>query len=174
MVIFGIIKHVMSSASESEMGALYYGCKGATPLRTTFEELSHSQGGPTPVTTNNSTAYGLTLDTMVSISSKENDIRFWWLKLCGAQRLLSFLWAHLSTNRADYPSKQRSPQHYTHLRSQYVVTSRKSPLLPKWGNLYTRRHWRNSECLTFVLLLFLYWFLLTTSNVNTNSLARMC
>ena len=59
----------MSSASEAEMGALYYGCKGATPLRTTFEELSHSQGGPTPVTTNNSTAYGLTLDTMVSIAS---------------------------------------------------------------------------------------------------------
>ena len=32
-----IIKHVMGSASESEMASLYYNCKKAVPMKTTLE-----------------------------------------------------------------------------------------------------------------------------------------
>ena len=70
LILSGIIKHVMSSAYEAEIGALYYGCKSATPLRTNIEELGHSQEGTTQVATNNSTDHGLTLDKMVSKVSK--------------------------------------------------------------------------------------------------------
>jgi hypothetical protein len=59
-----IIKHVMSSASKAELAALYYGCKLAAPLRTTLEELGHIQPTPTPITTDNITAQGLTIGTM--------------------------------------------------------------------------------------------------------------
>ena len=51
-------KHVMSSASESELKALFYNCKAAVPLRVTLEEMGHRQP-KTPVTTDNSTAHGL-------------------------------------------------------------------------------------------------------------------
>ena len=54
LVLFAIIKHIMASASETELAALFYGCKEAIPLRTTLEELGYSQPGPTPVTTDNS------------------------------------------------------------------------------------------------------------------------
>ena len=37
LILYGIIKHVMSSAPEAEIGALYYGFKSATPLRTTLK-----------------------------------------------------------------------------------------------------------------------------------------
>jgi hypothetical protein len=47
-----IIKHVMSLASESELAALYYGCKIAVPIQTTLDEMGHTQP-PTPVTTDN-------------------------------------------------------------------------------------------------------------------------
>ena len=41
-ILSGFIKHVMSYASEAEMGVIYYGWKSATPLRTTLEELGHA------------------------------------------------------------------------------------------------------------------------------------
>ena len=48
-ILSTVIKHVMSSASEAETGALYYGCKRAIPYRVTLEEMRHSQPGPTGV-----------------------------------------------------------------------------------------------------------------------------
>jgi hypothetical protein len=75
-----IIKHVMLSASEAEFATLYYGCKLADPLQTTLEELDHFQLTPTPVTTNNITAQGLTMGTIAPKASKSMDQCFHWLK----------------------------------------------------------------------------------------------
>ena len=84
-VLSKIIKHVMSSASEAETGDLYYRCKRAIPYRVTLQEIGHPQTEPTPVTTYNNTAHGLTLVTMDSKASKSNDMRFQWLKFREAQ-----------------------------------------------------------------------------------------
>ena len=79
MVLSTIIKHVMASASETELAALFYGCKAAIPLRVALEEMGHPQPGPTPVTTDNATAVGLTQKTMTPKASKSMDMRFHWL-----------------------------------------------------------------------------------------------
>ena len=121
MVLSTIIKHVMGSAAESEMAALFYGCKQAIPLRVTLEEMGHPQPGPTPVTTDNSTAHGLTMDKMIPKASKSMDMRFQWLKCRRAQRLFKFLWARGIKNRADYPSKHHHPSHHMRVRPEYVV-----------------------------------------------------
>jgi hypothetical protein len=60
MVLSAIIKHMMASASETELAALFYGCKAAIPLQIALKEMGHPQPGPTPITTDNSTAIGLT------------------------------------------------------------------------------------------------------------------
>jgi hypothetical protein len=52
---------------------LYYGCKLAALLQTTLEELGHVQQTPTPITTNNITAQGLTVGTMTPKASKSMD-----------------------------------------------------------------------------------------------------
>ena len=109
LIFSRIIKHVMSSAYEAEIWALYHGCKSAIPFQTTLEELVHSQERPTKVTTDNSTAHGLTLDTMVSKSSKSNDMCLRWSKCRGTQQLFSFLWARGYNNRSDYPNEDHSP-----------------------------------------------------------------
>lgn len=124
LVLSAIIKHVMSSASESELAALYYGCKGAIPLRVTLEEMGHRQPGPTPVTTDNTTAHGLTMKTMTPKASKSMDMRFQWLKCRRAQRLFRYLWARGSKNRADYYSKHHASQHHQNVRPQQVVDHR--------------------------------------------------
>ena len=78
-VLSTIIKHVMSSASKAETGALYYGCKRAIPYQVTLEEMGHPQTDPTPVTTDNNAAHGLTMGTMTSKASKSNNMIFQWL-----------------------------------------------------------------------------------------------
>ena len=62
-ILSAIIKHVMSSASEAETGALYYGCKRALPYKVTLEEMGHRQP-PTPVHCDNLTATGIANDTV--------------------------------------------------------------------------------------------------------------
>ena len=120
LVLSAIIKHVMASASETEIASLFYGCKEAIPLRVTLEEMGHPQPGPTPVTTDNSTAVGLTLDTMIPKASKSMDMRFQWLKCRRAQSLFRFLWAKASKNRADLPSKHHPAKHHLWIRPRYV------------------------------------------------------
>ena len=111
----------MSSASEAETGALYYGCKRAIPFCNTLEEMGHPQHEPTPATTDNNTAHGLTIGTMDSKASKSNDMRFQWLKCRKAQRLFRFLWAKGSLNRADLPSKYHLASHHIKIRPSLVV-----------------------------------------------------
>ena len=118
-VLSTIIKHVMSSASEAETSALFYGCKRAIPYRVTLEEMGHPQS-KTPVTTDNNTAHGLTMGTMNSKASKSNDMRFQWLKCRKAQGLFRFLWARGHLNRADYPSKHHQASHHQRVRPSVV------------------------------------------------------
>jgi hypothetical protein len=102
----------MSSASEAKLAALFYGCKQAVPIRTTLQEMGHPQLNPTPVTTDNATAHGLTLGTMTPKASKPNDMRFHWLKCRKAQWQFCFLWQKGALNRADYASKHHTPSHH--------------------------------------------------------------
>jgi hypothetical protein len=53
-----ILRNVMSSAAEAEVGALFLNAKEGTVLRTTLEEMGHPQP-PTPLQTDNSTADGI-------------------------------------------------------------------------------------------------------------------
>ncbi len=103
-----IIKHGKPSASEAELAALFYGCKLATPLQTTPEQLGHFQPTPTPVTTNNITAQGLTMGTMTPKASKSMDQCFHWLKCQHAQRQLQYLWQKSMLNQTDFSSKHHA------------------------------------------------------------------
>jgi hypothetical protein len=123
LTLSSIIKHVMSSASEAKMAALYYGCKVAAPLRTTLEELGHYQPKPTPVTTDNIPALGLTMGTMTPKASKSMDQRFHWLKCRNAQRQFQYLWCKGILNRADYASKHHHPKHHQLVRPFYILNS---------------------------------------------------
>ena len=52
------LRNVMASAAETELGALFYNCQESCALRTALIEMGHPQP-PTPVATNNSTAFGI-------------------------------------------------------------------------------------------------------------------
>ena len=79
MTLSKIIKHVMSSASEAEVAALFYNSKVALPLRIALEKMGHTQP-KTPVIIDNKTAEGLANKTMVPNKARYYDMRFNWLK----------------------------------------------------------------------------------------------
>ena len=120
-----VVKHVMSSASESELAALFYNCKSAVPLRVALEEMGHRQP-TTPVTTDNSTAHGLIQSTMIPKASKSMDMRFHWLKRRMAQRIFDIMWRRGTNNRENYHTKVHPIKHYKEQRPNFVID-----MLPK-------------------------------------------
>ena len=73
-----IIRAVMSSAAEAELGALFINAKTAVSMRQTLEELGHPQPR-TPMQTDNSTAHALLTNKILPKALKAMDMRFHWL-----------------------------------------------------------------------------------------------
>ena len=65
---------VMSSAMESEVGAIFLAAKEAVPVRIVLEEMGHPQP-PTPIQVDNSTAVGFCNDSIKDRRSKAIDMR---------------------------------------------------------------------------------------------------
>jgi hypothetical protein len=79
LIISKVPKHVMSSAAEAEIGAVFISAKEGAVLRTTLEELGHKQP-PTPMETDNTTATGYINGTIKQKCTKAMDMRFYWIK----------------------------------------------------------------------------------------------
>ena len=73
-----VIKNVMASATEAELGALYLNCQEAVALRNCLEAMGYPQPS-TPMKTDNSTANGIINNTMKQKRSKAMDMRFYWI-----------------------------------------------------------------------------------------------
>ena len=110
-----IIKAVMSSAAEAELGGLFYNAKTAVPIRTTLEELGHKQP-PTPIQTDNSTACGVVNNEIQPKATKAMDMRFYWLKDREARNQFKIYWRKGKLNRGDYVTKHHSPIHHKTIR----------------------------------------------------------
>jgi hypothetical protein len=68
-ILSSIMPMVLSSATEAELGPLFYNAKDACMLHTTLSEMGHPQHA-TPIQTNNAIAAGITNDTVKQCRSK--------------------------------------------------------------------------------------------------------
>ena len=89
LTISKIICHVMASAAEAELAAIFYSAQEAIPLCNLLEELGHKQH-QTPITTDNVMAQGLINGAMLPWKSKAMDMRFHWLQCWRAQQKFDF------------------------------------------------------------------------------------
>ena len=106
-----VMKAVLASASEAEIGALFENCKRGTILRTTLNEMGHSQP-TTPVQTDNSTACGIANANIKQQRSRAIDMRFYWVRDRSDQGEFGIIWGPGSGNRANYYSKHHPPAHH--------------------------------------------------------------
>ena len=106
-----IIKAVMSTAAEAELGALFINAREAVHMRNILEEMGHPQP-LTPIQTDNSTVNEVVKNKVQSKRTKSMDMRFHWLRFRLAQKQFRFLCRPGTSNLADYWTKHHSGVHH--------------------------------------------------------------
>jgi hypothetical protein len=99
-----IIKFVMASAAKSELAALFVTAREMIPHRQTLISMGWPQSR-SPLQTDNSTAAGVTNNTIVPRRAKMMNTRFWWLRCRTSQDQFCYYWDAGSKNWADYHIK---------------------------------------------------------------------
>ena len=115
-----IIKHVMSSATEAELAALYIMAREAVYIRTILDEMGHKQPS-TPIQTDNAMAEGVINSKVQPKRTKAMDMRFHWLRDRECQEQFRFYWRPGKQNYADYWTKHHSAKHHRNVRREFLT-----------------------------------------------------
>ena len=104
-VLTKIIKHVMSSAAETEVAGLFMNTQHAVPIRLTLEDMGHPQP-PTPLRTDNLTAaQGILSGVYKRKRSKSYDMNFHWVRCRVKEKQFKVNWAPGKENLGNAPTK---------------------------------------------------------------------
>jgi hypothetical protein len=113
--VASVIKNVVASAAESEVGAYFQNAQSGSPLRVTLTDLGHTQPA-TPLRTDNSTAFGILDETIKHERSKAMDMRYHWITDRVRQKQFEVYWRPGRENIGDYHTKHHSAQHHKDMR----------------------------------------------------------
>jgi hypothetical protein len=116
-----VIKHVMSSATEAELVALYIMAREAVYIRIILEEMGHKQP-PTPIQTDNAMANAVINGKVQPKRMKAMDMRFHWLRDRECQQQFKFYWRPGKLNFADYWTKHHSAAHHINMRKEFLTS----------------------------------------------------
>ena len=119
-VLSNIMRNVMSSAAEAEIGSLYENGKKGIEIRLLLEEMGHKQP-PTPIPTDNSTAEGIMNKNIIQKITRAMDMRYYWMRDQVQQGQYRVYWKPGKTNLADYFTKHHPPAHHREMRQKYMV-----------------------------------------------------
>jgi hypothetical protein len=114
-----VIKNVVASAAQSEVGACFHTAQSGAPLRFTLTDLGQTQP-PTPLRTDNSTAYGIVNKTIKQKQSKAMDMRYHWLTDRVRQKQFDVYWRPGRENLGDYHTQHHSAKHHKDMRHLIV------------------------------------------------------
>jgi hypothetical protein len=114
-----IMKNVVASAAEAEIGALFHKAQDACTLRQPLIEIGHPQP-PTPLQPDNQCADGIINDIVKQKRSKAIDMRYYWLRDWVSQKQFRVHWEPGVDNQADYFTKHHAPTHHVAVRDNYL------------------------------------------------------
>jgi hypothetical protein len=89
--VASVIKWLVASAAESEVGACFQNAQRGAPLRVTLTELGHTQP-PKPLRADSSNAFGILNETIKQKRSKAMDMRYHWLTNRVRQKQFDVYW----------------------------------------------------------------------------------
>ena len=118
-ILSTIMNQVLASATEAEVGALFYTAQDACTLRTALIFLGHHQPA-TPLQTDNACAEGIANDTVKAKRSKAMDMRFYWIRDRVKQGQFLIHWKPGTVNLADYFTKHHPATHHKTMRQVYL------------------------------------------------------
>ena len=115
-----IIKHVMASATEAELAALYIAAREAVYIRIILMKLGHKQPA-TPLQTDNSMAEAVTNGKVQPKRTKAMDMRFHWLRDRECQQQFRIYWRPGKNNYADYWTKHHPAKLHQQIRREFIT-----------------------------------------------------
>ena len=118
-IVSAILRNVMASATEAEVGALFHNAQDACQLRNTLECLGHPQPA-TPIQTDNSCAEGIANDTVKQKWSKAIDMRFCCIRDHVKQGQFQVFWRKGSEQLGDHHTKHFPASHHQEMRPIYL------------------------------------------------------
>ena len=128
--LYKILKFVVASAAEAELGALFLNCKEGTIIRLILEELGHKQP-PTPIHCDNMTAAGIANDTVKKHRSRSMEMRFFWVTDQVKQKIFDVQWHPGLENLGDYFTKHFIGKHHQQVRPWYLHMNNSPLYLPR-------------------------------------------
>ena len=114
------LRHIVSSAAESETAGIFTNCQTVIPIRHMLNILGHPQP-PTPVKTDNKTAAAFSNDTLKPKRIKAWDMRYHWIKDRTTQNQYIIYWEEGLKNFTDYFTKHFSPSYRQNICSTYIL-----------------------------------------------------
>ena len=127
VTIYQIIKAVMSSMVEAEMGALFINFKEAIPARHALKTMGHKQP-PTPMQTDNTTTHGVVTNNIARKCLKSMDMKLHWLGCRISQTRFRHYWQAGPNNLGDYVTKKHAAIHHKAVRGTYLTPKHKLEL----------------------------------------------
>ena len=115
-----IIKHVMTSATEAELAALYIMAREAVYIRIILGEMGHKQPA-TPLQTDNAAADKICNGKITPKRTKAMDMRFHWLRDRECQDQFRIYWRPGKLNYADYWTKHHAAKHHQNVRKEFLT-----------------------------------------------------
>ncbi len=125
-----ILKFVVASAAEAELGALFHNCQDGIIFRQKLANMSHPQP-KMPVHCNNATAVGIANNTIKRQQSRSMEMRFFWVGDKVAQDMFALKWHPGQENLADYQSKHHVGSHHIAVRPWYLHAESSPRVLPR-------------------------------------------
>ena len=132
-----IIKAVMRSAAEAEIGAIYINAREAVPQIMTLSDIGHPQPR-TPMQTNNLAAHDVVTNNVQPRRTKAMDMIFHWLQCRDAQGQFRYYWKPGTMNLEDYWTKHHPSSHHKNIRSSVLAPMK--DLIEFWA-----RHMASTE-----------------------------
>ena len=129
-VACGILRIVVCSAAEAELGVLFLNIKEGKVLRLALTELGHKQP-PTLVHCDNSTATGIANDTVKKQRSRSMEIQFFWVTGQVVSGKFHVQWYPGKENLADYFTKHFETSYHREVRPWYVREQTSPRELPR-------------------------------------------
>jgi hypothetical protein len=139
------IQGVMASAAEAETGGVYGNGQEIIACRIPLHALGHKQP-PTPLKTDNSTAYSFVHSNIRQRRSKTWDMCWNWLRDKVTHKQLRIYWDKGHNNDADYFTKHHPPAHHLHTRPKYVLNAHQVSLFISKLTAHPARPFTPSRC----------------------------
>ena len=115
-----ILKHVMTSAADAEIGVLYVNTRHVIPTRRTLEEMGHPQPS-TSVQTDNTTALGFATKHIQPKLTKSTDNKHWSMRDQEEQQNFNYMWTSGKQIKRDYFTKHFCSAHHRQVRPEHLT-----------------------------------------------------